>query len=56
MRCLKKSVSNALLREVEKVSKQRIYRLAETFRDKLAKNDRVLDLGCCRFDFNQLPR
>ena len=49
-------LKSAGLVEVEKVSKQRIYRLAETFRDKLAKNDRVLDLGCCRFDFNQLPR
>ena len=38
----------AALVEAEKVSKQRIDRLAETFYDKLPKDDRVLDLGCCR--------
>jgi hypothetical protein len=32
----------------EKVSKQRIDRLAEMFYDKLTRNDRVFDLGCCR--------
>ena len=41
--------------EVEKAAQQRIYALAEGFRTRLAKGDRVLDLGCCRFDFNQLP-
>ncbi|MFM8879419.1 MAG: ArsR/SmtB family transcription factor [Verrucomicrobiota bacterium] len=49
-------LKSAGLVEVERVSKQRIYRLAETFRNRLADHDRVLDLGCCRFDFNQLPR
>jgi cyclopropane fatty-acyl-phospholipid synthase-like methyltransferase len=38
----------AALVEAEKVSKQRIDRLAEMFYDKLTRNDRVLDLGCCR--------
>lgn len=41
--------------EVEKSAQQRIYGLAEIFRSRLASNNRVLDLGCCRFDFNQLP-
>jgi hypothetical protein len=34
----------AALVEVEKVSKQPIYRLAETLYDKLPKDDRELDL------------
>lgn len=48
-------LKSAGLVEVEKSAQQRIYSLAETFRARLAQNDRVLDLGCCRFDFNQLP-
>jgi hypothetical protein len=38
----------AALVEAEKVSKQRIDRLAEMFYDKLTRNDRLFDLGCCR--------
>ncbi len=41
--------------EVEKLAQQRIYALAAHFKTKFTKNDRVLDLGCCQFDFNQLP-
>ena len=41
--------------QVEKSAQQRIYALAESFRTELASNQQVLDLGCCRFDFNQLP-
>lgn len=41
--------------EVEKSAQQRIYSLAAPFRERLDRDHRVLDLGCCRFDFNQLP-
>ncbi len=29
--------------------------LVDEFRDKLAANENVLDLGCCSFHFDQLP-
>ena len=48
-------LKSARLVEVTKSGQQRIYALAGTFRDKLDSNHRVLDLGCCRFDFNKLP-
>ncbi len=40
--------------EDEKQAQQRIYRLADNFRQHLGENDSVLDLGCCRFDFKKL--
>lgn len=44
------------LLEQEKLGQQRLYALAGDFRDHLAKNKNVLDLGCCQFDFNKLPK
>lgn len=41
--------------ETEKSGQQRIYSLATDFRSHLAENGHVLDLGCCTFDFDQLP-
>ena len=40
----------------EKQGQQRLYGLAEDFSKHLAENQNVLDLGCCTFDFNKLPR
>jgi DNA-binding transcriptional ArsR family regulator len=50
-----------ILREAGLVSstkhaQQRLYSLATNFRTSLAKSANVLDLGCCQFDFNRLPR
>lgn len=46
----------AALVEVTKNGQQRVYALAEDFRSHLSENSNVLDLGCCQFDFNKLPR
>ena len=35
---------------------RREYFIAEKFRRQLVKNKNVLDLGCCSFRFDQLPR
>jgi DNA-binding transcriptional ArsR family regulator len=40
----------------EKQGQQRLYGLAEDFSKHLAENKNVLDLGCCTFDFNKLPK
>lgn len=50
-----------ILREAGLVSgtkhaQQRLYSLAADFRQRLAKSSNVLDLGCCRFDFDRLPK
>lgn len=44
------------LLEQEKHGQQRLYSLAADFRDHLAENKNVLDLGCCTFDFTKLPK
>jgi DNA-binding transcriptional ArsR family regulator len=44
------------LLEQQKSGQQRLYALASDFRDHLTQNKNVLDLGCCQFDFNKLPR
>lgn len=44
------------LLEQEKNGQQRLYGLASDFREHLAENKNVLDLGCCQFDFNKLPK
>ena len=46
----------ASLLEQEKQGQQRLYSLASDFRDHLADNKNVLDLGCCTFDFSKLPK
>jgi DNA-binding transcriptional ArsR family regulator len=40
----------------EKQGQQRLYGLAEDLNNHLAENKNVLDLGCCQFDFNKLPK
>ena len=51
-----KVLKSAQLVEVTRLGQQRIYNLAEGFRGHLSKEGRVLDLGCCQFDFSQLPK
>lgn len=46
----------AALLEQEKQGQQRVYSLASDFREHLAENKNVLDLGCCTFDFSKLPK
>ena len=40
---------------MEKTGKAKVCTLAEEFRQKLADNENVLNLGCCTFNFDQLP-
>lgn len=48
-------LKTAGLVQVEPQAQQRIYELADDFQQRLAKNNRVLDLGCCQFDFSKMP-
>lgn len=49
-------LKEAGLLEVEKSGKQRLYDVAPELKDKLAANRNVLELGCCTFRFDKLPR
>ncbi len=51
-----KVLREASLVEVEKQGQQRVYSLAEDFRSHLSENANVLDLGCCQFHFDKLPK
>lgn len=42
--------------DLEIKGNQREYFIAEPFRKQLARNQNVLDLGCCTFNFNRLPK
>ncbi len=44
------------LLETEKDGKQRLYTVSEKFRAQLAENRNVLDLGCCTFRCDKLPK
>jgi DNA-binding transcriptional ArsR family regulator len=44
------------LLEMEKSGKHRIYAVASSLRGELAANRNVLELGCCTFRFDKLPR
>ena len=44
------------LLEMEKDGKQRVYYVAPRLKDQLAANQNVLDLDCCTFRFDKLPR
>lgn len=48
-------LKSAGLVQVEPQAQQRIYDLAEEFQKRLSKNKRILDLGCCQFDFAKMP-
>lgn len=40
----------------EKSGQQRLYSLVPAFSAHLAENNRVLNLGCCQFDFSKMPK
>jgi len=44
------------LLEVEPIGKERRYGVPPALRDKVAANGNVLDLDCCTFRFDKLPR
>ena len=44
------------LLESEKQGKQRLYVVAENLRNQVAANNNILDLGCCTFRLDQLPK
>lgn len=46
----------ARLLESQQRGKQRLYTLAAGFRAHLAENGNLLDLGCCTFRFDRLPK
>lgn len=44
------------LLELEKQGKERLYRVPEHLKARVAANNNMLDLGCCTFRFNKLPK
>jgi len=44
------------LLETEKQGKQRLYFVAGDFKRQAVSNNSVLDLGCCTFRFDRLPK
>jgi DNA-binding transcriptional ArsR family regulator len=44
------------LLETERDGKQRLYSVSPKFRNQMAINKNVLDLGCCTFRCDQLPK
>jgi DNA-binding transcriptional ArsR family regulator len=49
-------LKEAGLLEMEKAGKQRLYGVAPGLKDELAANQNVLELDCCTFRFDKLPR
>ena len=44
------------LLDVEKRGKQHLYFVASALKNEVAVNNNVLDLGCCTFRLDQLPK
>jgi DNA-binding transcriptional ArsR family regulator len=49
-------LKEARLVEMQKQGQQRLYALVPGLKSQLAANRSVLDLGCCTFRFDKLPR
>jgi DNA-binding transcriptional ArsR family regulator len=49
-------LKEAGLLEMEKSGKQRLYGVAPRLKDELAANQNLLQLDCCTFRFDKLPR
>jgi DNA-binding transcriptional ArsR family regulator len=49
-------LKEAGLLEMEKSGKRRLYGVAPRLKDELATNRNVLELDCCTFRFDKLPR
>ena len=46
----------AMIDAMEKSGKQRLYGVVPSLKDELAANKNVLELDCCTFRFDKLPR
>ena len=46
----------AWLLEIEKHGQQRLYRVAAKLKSQMSANNGILDLGCCTFRLDKLPR
>jgi DNA-binding transcriptional ArsR family regulator len=44
------------LLEVEKQGKQRLYSIVSALKAQVAANNNILDLGCCTFRLDRLPK
>ena len=42
--------------EVERQGKQRLYSVIPQLKAQVAANNNILDLGCCTFRLDQLPK
>jgi len=49
-------LKEAGLVEMEKSGKRHLYGVVPDLKDQLAANSNVLELGCCTFRFDKLPR
>jgi DNA-binding transcriptional ArsR family regulator len=49
-------LKEAGLLEMEKAGKERLYGVIPSLKDHLAANRNVLELDCCTFRFDKLPR
>ena len=49
-------LKEAGLVESEKAGKQRLYSVVPDLKDELAANKNVLELDCCTFRFDKLPK
>ena len=49
-------LKEAGLVEMEKQAQQRLYAVVPRLKNQLAANRNVLDLGCCTFRFDKLPK
>jgi DNA-binding transcriptional ArsR family regulator len=49
-------MKEAGLLEIEKQGQHRFYRVVEEFKSQAAENASVLDLGCCTFRLDKLPK
>jgi DNA-binding transcriptional ArsR family regulator len=49
-------LKEAALVEMEKEGRQRLYAVVPGLKNQLAANKNLLDLGCCTFRFDRLPR
>lgn len=49
-------LKDAGLLDMEKVGKHRLYSVASRLRNEIAANQNVLELKCCTFRFDKLPK
>ncbi|MEK7686358.1 MAG: metalloregulator ArsR/SmtB family transcription factor [Verrucomicrobiota bacterium] len=49
-------LKEAGLLDMEKEGKQRLYTVVPRLKDQLAANENVLELDCCTFRFDKLPK